>query len=61
MRCQHEPERIVELTQFDPPLSPEDSSLVELVEPVELVELVELVGGLQMAVEIVLPALEPPP
>ena len=42
----------MELAQFDPPLSPEDSSLVELV---------ELVGGLLMAVEIVLPALEPKP
>ena len=31
---------------------------MELVEPVELVE---LVGGLLMAVEIVLPALEPQP
>ena len=53
--CVGNTERVVELTQFDPPLSPEDSSLVELV---ELVEPVELVGGLQMAVEI---ALEPPP
>ena len=58
MRWQHYPERVVELAQYDPPLSPEDSLLVELVEPVELVE---LVGGLLMAVEIVIPALEPQP
>ena len=42
--------------QFDPPLSPEDSLLVELVEAVELVE---FVGGLLMAMELVLQALEP--
>ena len=40
------PERVVERAQFDPPLAPEDSSLVE---PVELVE------SLLKAVEIVLP------
>ena len=57
----------MELAQYHSPLAPEDSSLVELVELVQLVELVELVepvepvAGLLMAVEIVLPVLEPRP
>ena len=51
----------MELAQYHSPLAPEDSALVELVELVQLVELVEPVVGFLMAMEIVLPVLEPRP